>query len=122
MICGQSSWDGWLRYWLSVRAAPPARPMRTTPPSRGRRLSPWPSLRRALLPLLIGLALNGCSTKPNSDVNGCDLLTVRVYPQHVQKTVAEEMRASGQNTYWPEWISDYGTLRAEVRACRSVKP
>ena len=35
--------------------------------------------------------------------------------------VAAEMRAAGQNDYMPDWIKDYGGLRAQVRACQSVK-
>lgn len=121
MICGQSSWAGWVRYWLTGRVDPLAKPQPMTPLWRVKPQSKSRLLMHALLPLTIGMALSACSTKPNSDVNGCDAIKLVEYAPSTQAKVAAEIRAAGPNDYWPDWTKDYGGLRAQVRACQGVK-
>ena len=121
VICGAKSWPGWVRFWLTGRADPLDKPMPTMPLWRVKPQSKSRLLMHALQPLTIGLALSACSTIQNSDVNGCDAIKLVEYAPSTQAKVAAEMRAAGQNDYMPDWIKDYGGLRAQVRACQSVK-
>ena len=69
--------------------------------------SPW---------LLLMLLLGGCASVSDS---GCRLLPLRVYDNATQDKVADEVvAASLMGAIWPQFVSDYGALRAAVRACR----
>ena len=81
-------------------------------PRQSRRL--WWSLLMAAC-----LSCSGCATGDfEPAVNACALLPLRDYPAAEQRQVADEIEAAPASAVWPGWISDYGVLRAAVRACR----
>ena len=83
-------------------------------------MKPRQSRARGLALLVTVLALDACSTRGSSEptVNACRLLPLATYSQAEQSQVAAEIEAAPASAVWPGWISDYGALRAAVRACR----
>ena len=66
--------------------------------------------------------LNGCAPASSErPVNGCAMLSLAPYSQAVQNEVANEMEAAAVTARWPELLTDYAALRAQVRACRGVE-
>ena len=49
------------------------------------------------------------------------MLSLAPYSQAVQNEVANEMEAAAVTARWPELLTDYAALRAQVRACRGVE-
>ncbi len=78
-------------------------------------------LWRMLLP--IGLALlAGCATGSSSPaLRPCGALAVRDYPAATQARVADELDAAPVGAAWPDFLVDYGALRAAVKACQAVR-
>lgn len=56
--------------------------------------------------------LTGCATGASSVV--CPPL--RDYTPEEQAQVADEIEAAPDEAFWPEMLTDYGGLRAQVRA------
>lgn len=81
------------------------------------------SKARGLVLLAIVLALGACSATGNSEsvVNACSLLPLATYTQAEQSQVAAEIEEAPENAEWPQFVTDYGALRAAVRACRRAK-
>ena len=73
----------------------------------------------ALTCLLIAAAsLVGCATAGSDPpVNGCALLPLADYSRAEQERVAREIEQAPADAAWPDWITGYGKLRAQVRAC-----
>lgn len=75
-----------------------------------------------LAPLLAVICLSGCAQGGSeAPVNACALLPLRSYPAAEQGRVADEIDAAPASAAWPRWIKDYGTVRAEVRACAGIR-
>lgn len=58
------------------------------------------------------ILLTGCATGASSVV--CPPL--RDYTPEQQQQVADEIEAAPDGAFWPEMITDYGGVRAQVRA------
>ncbi len=79
-------------------------------------------LRRAL-PWIAAACLTSCAGANSSGPvpAPCGALVLRTYSAAEQHQVADEIDAAPGSAAWPGFVRDYGTLRAEARACRGVK-
>lgn len=82
---------------------------------------PLPGL--LLLLLLAATCLPGCATAPSEQVAviGCALLTQHRYTPEEQRRLADEIDAAPAAAIWPDFVADYGALRAEVAACARAR-
>ena len=75
-----------------------------------------------LLLLIVATLCAGCAQdRSEAHVNACALLPLRDYDRAAQNEVADEMEAASGTARWPELVTDYAALRAQVRACRGVE-
>jgi hypothetical protein len=80
-----------------------------------------------MLLILAPVCLTSCAAENSSQPvassvtrNACDLLPVKAYPIDQRRQVADEIDRAPPFTVWPSWVSDYGKLRAAVRACQDA--
>jgi hypothetical protein len=73
--------------------------------------------------IALGL-LTSCAAetfKPAALPVACQAIPLKTYSRAEQKQVATEMTEAAADARWPSYMTDYGKLRAAVRACQGVK-
>lgn len=73
-------------------------------------------MRYLPLALAIGL-LTGCATEP-SNPRPAVCPPLAEYAPEDQTRLAAEIDAAPGSAIWPDFIADYGALRAAIRACK----
>lgn len=71
-------------------------------------------MRKLVLPLLLGISLQGCSTIPPGN---CSTIVPRAYTRAEETELAHEIQTAPASAIWPHAMVDYFQLRAAVFAC-----